>query len=227
MANVSKLSSEDVTKTVLDYTFSLSSLKVVKSMSQETLCFEATLNLNEKPFCIVSNRGEGGCNNYSPLKGKQNYREIDSERKRIDLDLRERGPKTKFLGKELTTDLDSVLDNLAQDVLFTKQMYTLMEKRILMFNPSNGKIASVALLKNSGKTVQDVVGTQEKAMVFQETYNKKHGTQVIVLNSLPKEKFLEYIGKHTNTEEAERNIKFELQYQESQKTGRKKTVPSP
>jgi|GEM_PF-5189270 len=44
--------------------YTLTGLKVYESMSEETLCFEATLRKNGKIVARISNRGIGGCNEY-------------------------------------------------------------------------------------------------------------------------------------------------------------------
>ena len=42
----------------------LKNLKIVKEMSEETLCFHATLYLDNKKIGNVSNHGQGGPNDY-------------------------------------------------------------------------------------------------------------------------------------------------------------------
>lgn len=51
----------------------LSSLKIARSLSEETLAFTATLLIDGKPAYAVSNHGQGGCNAYHAL-----YREAPS-----------------------------------------------------------------------------------------------------------------------------------------------------
>lgn len=46
---------------------SLTGVKVLTSNSEETYCFNATLNTNGKPVCKVSNSGRGGSHEYFPL----------------------------------------------------------------------------------------------------------------------------------------------------------------
>ncbi len=43
----------------------LRSLKIMKSLSEETTCFTATLVIDGKARGVVSNRGMGGCHEYS------------------------------------------------------------------------------------------------------------------------------------------------------------------
>lgn len=46
----------------------LKNIKHSAFASQETHCFEATLYVDGKRFCLVSNDGHGGCDNYYPIK---------------------------------------------------------------------------------------------------------------------------------------------------------------
>lgn len=50
----------------------LKNLKYAAFASEETSCFEATVYIDGKRFCMASNQGQGGCDSYDPLppKGK-------------------------------------------------------------------------------------------------------------------------------------------------------------
>lgn len=43
---------------------SLKSVKIIKSMSEETYCYTATVCLDGKPVMLASNRGQGGADDY-------------------------------------------------------------------------------------------------------------------------------------------------------------------
>jgi len=47
--------------------YKLKNIKYSDFASHETFCFEATLYINGKRSYIVSNDGQGGCNNYYPV----------------------------------------------------------------------------------------------------------------------------------------------------------------
>jgi hypothetical protein len=47
----------------------LKAIKIYQSMSEETTCFEAKLYIDGELVCAVSNRGQGGPEDYSPCKG--------------------------------------------------------------------------------------------------------------------------------------------------------------
>lgn len=49
----------------------LKNLKYAEFASEETACFEATVYVNGKRFCIVSNDGRGGDNRYDALRGEK------------------------------------------------------------------------------------------------------------------------------------------------------------
>lgn len=62
------------------------SLKVARFASQTSLCFEAKIHVDGRPFCIVSNEGRGSCNNFDELKGgpKNLWDAMDEVGKRLD-----------------------------------------------------------------------------------------------------------------------------------------------
>lgn len=47
----------------------IKNLKYSDFASQETHCFEGTVYVNGKRFCLASNDGHGGCDNYWPVPG--------------------------------------------------------------------------------------------------------------------------------------------------------------
>lgn len=74
--------------------FELKAIKHSEFASHETNCYEAKLYIDGKPFCHVSNDGQGGCDNQYPIKEDpafwDKYKAINAE-----------------LGKEiLTADFD-------------------------------------------------------------------------------------------------------------------------
>lgn len=54
----------------------LKSLKVNKAMSEETLCFSATICVDGKPVLDTYNHGHGGGDEYRPVRGK--YKDNDA-----------------------------------------------------------------------------------------------------------------------------------------------------
>lgn len=60
---------------------SVKNVKLHEDMSEETACFSAVLCIDGKKAAEISNRGQGGCNNYYPINGfthaEVNFTDID------------------------------------------------------------------------------------------------------------------------------------------------------
>lgn len=52
----------------------LKGLKIAKFASEETLCYEATVYVDGKAFCIASNQGFGGDDSYNPLRPRGGFK---------------------------------------------------------------------------------------------------------------------------------------------------------
>jgi hypothetical protein len=51
-------------------TLELKALKIHEDMSEETLCFSASIYWKRKRIAIVKNEGRGGCNHYTTINGR-------------------------------------------------------------------------------------------------------------------------------------------------------------
>jgi hypothetical protein len=84
----------------------LKNIKIVKALSEETLCFTALAYVEGKKTFYVSNRGHGGCHEYTEVDCKPDTRArfdaIDAWAKSL--------PPEQFQGMELPRDLDSLID---------------------------------------------------------------------------------------------------------------------
>ena len=81
--------------------FQLKSFKEMKSLSEETPCFSASLYYDGKKVCEVSNRGQGGCHDYRPCKG-YTYKDIQ---------------KLETIAKEIKGEETESLDGLVYDLI--------------------------------------------------------------------------------------------------------------
>lgn len=61
---------------VRPYNLELKNVKYAAFASEETHCFSATLYVNGKRFCEVSNDGHGGCDNFHGIKGGYPQNEV-------------------------------------------------------------------------------------------------------------------------------------------------------
>lgn len=104
--------------------FEIKNLKHAGFASQETHCFEATLYVDGKKFCQVTNDGHGGCDNYYPVTGdlmKQNelypkIRAINDELKKELL------PCSWDETKTIANDLEIVVGDLVNRALLLKDV---------------------------------------------------------------------------------------------------------
>ena len=93
--------------------FEIKNVKVAEFASEETFCFEASLYVDGARFCVVSNDGHGGPDNYYPVKGATNrdlYREIER------------------INSELDKTLESVVADLVAEYLIDKDIRRTMKR---------------------------------------------------------------------------------------------------
>lgn len=94
----------------------LKNVKHSKFASHETACFEATLVIDGKPLCIVSNQGHGGCDDYCVLKPGDSYGELRKRISEINEELGKQihdftyGGKTHKLANSLEQETAKALD---------------------------------------------------------------------------------------------------------------------
>ena len=107
----------------------LKNIKIVKELSEETICFTAFGYVDGIKTFTVSNRGHGGCHEYAEINCEPDTRarfdEVDAWAKTL--------PPQKFGDIELSSDLDLMIDDLLGDYELRQTL-----KRI-----TKGKIAFV------------------------------------------------------------------------------------
>jgi len=118
--------------------FQIKNFKHAEFASEETNCFEATLYLDGKRFCIVSNDGQGAENNYYPLpnsKIKQNelWKEISTIDKELGVEVLEVN-LTEDRTYKLNNCLDLVVSDLVNAELYRKDAKKLLKKIAYMKN---------------------------------------------------------------------------------------------
>jgi len=68
----------------------LKNLKVAEFASEETTCYEATVYVDGKRFCIASNQGHGGESSHDPIRPRGGYKsgeEAGAARRELDADV--------------------------------------------------------------------------------------------------------------------------------------------
>jgi hypothetical protein len=95
-------------------------VKVAKFASQETLCFEAKIVIDDKVVGTVTNAGHGGCNEYHPWS----IHDTLTVHAKTLPDITRYTPALK-----MTADL--VIDELVQDFLVAKDFKKTLASRVL------------------------------------------------------------------------------------------------
>lgn len=85
--------------------FSLKSLKIVASLSNETTCYTATLLIDDEPAFACSNRGHGGCDQIYPI-GRYSAADIEHH-------IRENTPPGVTL-YDFSSPIECLLDHLIE-----------------------------------------------------------------------------------------------------------------
>jgi hypothetical protein len=95
--------------------------------SQETHCFEATIYVDGKRFCQVSNDGHGGCDNYHAIKSTDGsvYNGVKAINKKLAV-----GPRldSKWSDEGLENNLEIVVCNLVNKWLQDKEIKTVLRR---------------------------------------------------------------------------------------------------
>lgn len=109
--------------------FELKNVKHIKSMSHETACFEATLYVNGQRSHIVGNSGRGGAVYIKSIGGK-----FQSKFSRIEImEFCEKLPSNKRFNYEMPSSLETVIDDLFELWLSTKDLKAKLKKAVLFF----------------------------------------------------------------------------------------------
>jgi len=115
----------------------LKSIKWVKSMSQETPCYQAKVFVNGKHFADVENRGHGGGDDLSPSKNT-NAKSFWNDVKQLEADIAETYPKwdMKEYGKD--DEFPQTLEMICQTFLYEnderKYLTRLLKRKTVVLN---------------------------------------------------------------------------------------------
>jgi hypothetical protein len=109
-------------------------VKVAKFASQETLCFEAKIVIDDKVVGTVTNAGHGGCNEYHPWSIHDT---LTAHAKTL--------PDLVVAGTTLSMDADLVIDELVQDFIAARDYKKTFASRVLCLD-SDGKVVQTKKL---------------------------------------------------------------------------------
>ncbi len=148
----------------------LKNIKIVQALSEETLCFTAVAYVDGIKTFYVSNRGHGGCHEYTEVDCKAETRArfdaVDAWAKSL--------PPEHHNGMEFPRDLDCVIDDLVIE----------HELRQILKRMTKGKIA---FIRNNKLWTQTLRNPDPNYMGFAiETFKAKN-PEAQVLNDMPEE----------------------------------------
>lgn len=159
----------------------LASIKYMARLSEETDCFSATVMVDGKKAFEVSNRGNGGCNDYNPLKG-QTYDNCREQVARLEAHCKTLPPYKGRHG-DLPMDLDLLIGGLLTDHLRAKDFDKAVKSAIVFLH--DGKIWNFKF-KSGLKPGQ--LSDEQRQRVLADLDNRHPGAQV--LNWMPHEQAL-------------------------------------
>jgi hypothetical protein len=145
----------------------LKNIKHAVFSSQETECFQASVYVNTKLFCIASNAGRGGCNDYA-IKQPNNAWQFNELNQLISATYP--SSKSCFTGETIKADLESVVNELLDNHLNEKHFKKIM-RNILFVEKGNKAIYSLAM-----KATAENIEACKASKRFSES---------IILNDLP------------------------------------------
>ena len=103
--------------------YEIKALKIVKQMSEETMCFTCDLYVDGKKFAHVSNTGKGGCHKVMPYPP---YKWPDVEKLEAEMEA------DKFLVQSQYEKFESAVDRLIELQEIEKQFTKLMKTKVCM-----------------------------------------------------------------------------------------------
>lgn len=112
----------------------LRSVKHSDFASEETYCFEATVYVDGKRFCVASNDGHGGCNNYAPAD-RTSRADLYHAVKALDERIGATCPpivmtKAKHgIDTTMTPDLETVIGDLVTRWLYARDLKNRMRRK--------------------------------------------------------------------------------------------------
>lgn len=190
----------------------LKNVKYAEFASEETACFDATVYVDGKRFCTVSNRGQGGPNDFHPIK-PQNWYDMENDiriygkrinpnavdthdeaqaydkangfdRNEMGWDAYSKAFDEGLLGETKYDAFDRAVDKALDAALREKDLKKLLSKRIVFVR--DGKLLQTNAAKNAA---QLNVWLHNPAQI--DKFNAD-----VVLNNVPFEQAMELYLKH-------------------------------
>ena len=151
----------------------LKNFKHAAFASEETLCFEATVYVDGKKLCDVSNNGYGGNTNiYVAPENREWLKQV----KAYCLTLP--AVKSPFDGAMLKMDFEFLIDTLAGEKVNEKELKSAMRNKIIIVKPDEPGVFQVSLRKGVKLTQAIIADYQSQNPTYK------------ILNLLPLEEAL-------------------------------------
>ena len=118
--------------------FTIKGLEHAEFASHETHCFKTSLYVDGKRFCVVTNDGKGGSNEYFPIN-KMSNQNLFSKLRKINAELgKELIPlyADQADNQTIENDLEIVIGELVNDALLDKRIKKDMARRVMFYVPS-------------------------------------------------------------------------------------------
>jgi len=128
----------------------LKNFSSMESLSEETLCFTATVFVDGKLLAAASNHGHGGSTSIGPTIGGPDFNEI----RIIEALFAATLPSVMFEGFELKGSLESVVDDIANRMHFEKGVKSELRSKVLAQDPATKKLYMWSR-KHKGQNVTD------------------------------------------------------------------------
>lgn len=107
----------------------LKNVRVYEGMSEETICFSATVYADGKKLTCVRNDGHGGCNRYDDWNA---IKEVDAYAKSLPPVIYEFGDDGQTV---VPRDVDDLVDNALRDYLLCKEIKKATKTRLIVLMP--------------------------------------------------------------------------------------------
>ncbi len=123
--------------------FELKNVKHSEFASQETHCYEATLYVDGKRFCIVGNDGHGGCDYHHGINGMTNselYERINKFDKELAKEIISCGERADGSHYEVSNCLEIICGELVNDFLSKREIKGWLRKVCTI--DDDGKVSS-------------------------------------------------------------------------------------
>ncbi|MFK5948098.1 MAG: hypothetical protein QM500_04940 [Methylococcales bacterium] len=116
----------------------LKNIKYSAFMSEETICFEATVYKDNKRWCVAKNDGHGGCTAFNPIQGMSGsvmWKEVSAFNQNAKSHESTCGSSTL----NIKEDLEWVVSTLINDWLELKELKKVLKKPTA-YNPEDNSI---------------------------------------------------------------------------------------